>query len=84
MSGFSRWLLACSALVGAVLGVLFVLLSRQDESPCTTLDDGTRACMPVMVIPPPLWVYVAFGITGAVLGVLVTWLVVSLRRRSTS
>ena len=42
-------------------------LTQPDPPSCTTLDNGSRACMPVMVVPPPLALYVAFAVIGALL-----------------
>ncbi len=42
-------------------------LSRPDPPTCTTLDNGMRACMPIYVFDPPLWLYGAFAVIGALL-----------------
>jgi hypothetical protein len=55
------------AVVGGVLGAAFVWLSRPDPPSCTTLDNGMRACMPIYVVDPPLWLYGAFAVIGALL-----------------
>lgn len=55
------------AAVGGVLGAAFVWLSRPDPPSCTTLDNGMRACMPIYVVDPPLWLYGAFAVIGALL-----------------
>lgn len=56
-----------AAVVGGVLGAVTVWLSRPDPPSCTTLDNGTRACMPIYVVDPPPWLYAAFAIIGALL-----------------
>jgi len=56
-----------AAVVGGVLGAAVVWLSRPDQPRCTTLENGMRACMPIYVVDPPLWLYGAFAVTGALL-----------------
>lgn len=56
------------AVVAGVLGAGFVWWHRPDPSSCITLDDGIRACMPVHVVAPPLWLYAAFAVGAAFLG----------------
>ena len=46
-----------AAVVGGVVGATIVWLSRPDPPSCTTLDNGMRACMPIYVVDPPLWLY---------------------------
>lgn len=55
------------ALVGLLVGIAVLWLSRPDRPACTTLDNGMRACMPVLVEGPPVWLYGAFGIAGALM-----------------
>ena len=52
---------------GAVLGASIVWLNRPDAASCTTLHNAMRACMPVYVVGPPLWLYAAFAVCGALL-----------------
>lgn len=54
-----------AAVIGGLLGATFVWLNRPEPPGCTTLDNGMRACMPVYVAEPPLWIYVAFALAGA-------------------
>jgi hypothetical protein len=56
-----------AAAIGGVLGTAIVWLSRPDPPSCTTLDIGMRACMPIYVVDPPLWLYGAFAVIGALL-----------------
>lgn len=56
-----------AALVGGVVGVVIVWLSRPDAPSCTTLDNGMRACMPIHVVDPPLWLYGVSTVIGALL-----------------
>lgn len=56
-----------AAVVGGVLGVAIVWLIRPTPPSCTTLDNGMRACMPIYVVQPPLWLYSALGVLGALL-----------------
>jgi hypothetical protein len=56
-----------AAVIGGVLGVAIIWLSRPDPPSCTTLDNGMRACMPIYVVQPPLWLYGAFAVLGALL-----------------
>jgi hypothetical protein len=56
-----------AAIVGGVLGAATVWLSRSDPPSCSTLDNGMRACMPIYVVDPPLWLYGAFAVIGALL-----------------
>ncbi|MFC6288002.1 hypothetical protein [Nocardioides sp. GCM10027114] len=58
---------AVMGVLGALLGALTVWLSTPEPSPCHTLEDGLRACMPVVVIPPPPWLYGVAALAGAVL-----------------
>lgn len=58
----------CFALVGGLVGVAVAWLSRSDPPSCTSLDNGMRACMPILVEGPPVWLYGAFGGVGALLG----------------
>jgi hypothetical protein len=53
--------------VGGVVGAAIVWLSRPDPPSCTTLDNGMRACMPIYVVDPPLWLYVVSAVIGALL-----------------
>lgn len=59
--------LAAIAGGGGVLGAVVVWLNRPDPPSCTTLDNGMRACMPIYVVDPPLWLYGAFAVGGAFL-----------------
>ncbi len=72
------------ATVGATVGVLLVWTQRPDPPRCATLRDGTLACMPIHVVPPPRWVYAALGAAGAVSGALLTMAIVALWGRPTS
>lgn len=56
-----------AAVIGGVVGAIIVWLSRPDSPSCTTLDDGMRACMPIYVVNPPLWLYGGFAVIGALL-----------------
>jgi hypothetical protein len=53
--------------VGLLVGIAFLWLSRPDPPACTTLDNGMRACMPILVEGPHVWLYGAFGVVGALL-----------------
>jgi hypothetical protein len=64
----SRTLSTIAATVaGGAVGAAIVWLSRPDPPSCTTLDNGRRACMPIYVVGPPLWLYVASAVIGALL-----------------
>ena len=56
----------CAAL-GAAAGVGLVWLTRAQPHPpgSSVLDNGLRSPMPVVVIGPPLWVYLLAGVVGA-------------------
>jgi hypothetical protein len=56
-----------AAVVGGVVGAIIVWLSRPDPPSCTTLDNGMRACMPILVVDPPLWLYGVSAVIGALL-----------------
>jgi hypothetical protein len=56
-----------AAVVGGVVGAAIVWLSRPVPPSCTTLDNGMRACMPIYVVEPPLWLYAAFAVVGALI-----------------
>jgi hypothetical protein len=56
-----------AAVVGGVVGATIVWLSRPDPPSCTMLDNGIRACMPIYVVDPPLWLYGVFAVIGALL-----------------
>lgn len=56
-----------AAVIGGAVGATIVWLGRPDLPRCTTLDDGMRACMPIYVVDPPLWLYGAFAVMGALL-----------------
>ena len=58
-----------AALVGGLVGMVALWLSRPDPPSCTILDSGMRACMPILVEGPPVWLYLAFAVVGALLGV---------------
>jgi len=58
--------IAATAL-GAVVGAAIVWLSRPNPPSCTTLDNGMRACMPIYVVNPPMWLYVVSAVIGALL-----------------
>lgn len=60
-------LTTAAAVAGAVVGAAIVWMSRPDPPTCTTLDNGIRACMPIYVVDPPLWLYGAFAVIGALL-----------------
>lgn len=53
--------------IGAALGLILVLLARPEPAGCTTLDNGTRACMPIDVVGPPWWLYLVAALVGALL-----------------
>lgn len=72
---------AASLVVGGTLGVLMVWLLRPESPACTTTETGLRACMPVVVVPPPLWVYFAFGAAGALAGLLLAAIALHVRRQ---
>lgn len=61
------WTSTAATAVGGVLGVAIVWLNRPEPPGCTTLDNGIRACMPIYVVGPPVWLYAAFGVLGALL-----------------
>ena len=80
--GLNGRAVAVSLALGALLGWLYVWGPwRGEKNPCTTLDDGVQACMPILVVPPPLWVYIAFAFTGAVVALTVTAVAVEVHRR---
>lgn len=54
---------------------------REQPDPCTTLDNGMRACMPIIVMPPPLWAYFAFACGGAIVALLVAAAALHFRRQ---
>lgn len=68
-------------LLGAALSVATVWLLRPEPPACTTLENGLRACMPVLVVPPPAWAYVAAGLLGAIAGLLARLAVNGIRGR---
>lgn len=48
------------------------------------LDNGLRSPMPVIVIGPPLWVYLVAGVLGALIGAgIAVWLFRTSGRRDT-
>ncbi len=65
----SRALTATTAamVVGGVLGAAIIWVNRPNPPSCTTLDNGVRACMPIDVVDPPLWLYGVSAIVGALL-----------------
>ena len=67
--------------LGAGLGVVLVWLLGSEPPSCTTTSTGVRACMPIYVVPPSLWVYVAFGAAGALAGLLIAIVTVTAHRR---
>ena len=68
--------------VGALLGLLYVWGPwRGKPDPCTTLDNGMRACMPMVVVAPPLWAYFAFACGGAIAALLVAAAALRVRRQ---
>ena len=82
--GLRWWAVACSMGLGAVLGFLYVWLPwRGKPDPCTTLDDGLRACMPILVVAPPLWVYVLCCAAGALATLVATAAAADVHRRVT-
>jgi hypothetical protein len=70
-----------AAVVGGVLAAAIVWLSRPDPPSCTTLDNGMRACMPI-VVDPPMWLYGAFAVVGALLAAGVAFGYSTVRRRA--
>ena len=56
---------SAAAVVGGLAGAAIVWLNRPNPPSCTTLDNGMRACMPIYVVGPPLWLYGAFALVGA-------------------
>ena len=58
---------AVAAAVGGLLAVALVWSNRPESSGCTTLETGARACMPTLVVGPPLWLYAAVAVGGAVI-----------------
>lgn len=80
--GLSSRVAALAVVVGALLGSSYVWGPwRSQPQPCTTLDDGTRTCMPVFVVPPPLWAYFAFACGGALVALLVIAAAADVHRR---
>lgn len=77
----SRLMVACAG-PGAVLGALSLWLWHRESQAdtCTTLSDGSRACMPVLIVPPPLWAYFAFAVAGALAALLLAVVTVNVRR----
>jgi hypothetical protein len=69
-----------AAVVGGVLAAAIVWLSRPDPPSCTTLDNGMRACMPIYVVDPPLWLYGAVAVVGALLDAGVAFGYTTVRR----
>lgn len=63
---------AAIAAVGGVLGAVVVWLSRPVLPSCTTLENGMRACMPIYVVDPPLWLYGTVAVGGAFLAGVMT------------
>ena len=59
--------MTAAAVVGGVVGAAIVWLSRPDPPSCTTLDNGMRACMPIYIVGPPLWLSGTFAVVGALL-----------------
>ena len=78
----SRRVIAACVALGAALGVVLLWL-WPEPSNCTRLSDGVQACMPMHVVPPPLWAYFAFGAAGALAGLLLSVVIVTARRHST-
>lgn len=72
--------MAAAAVFGGVVGASIVWLSRPDPSSCSTLDNGMRACMPIYVVDPPLWLYGALAVIGALLAGGVAYRYTSARR----
>jgi hypothetical protein len=67
MQGRSALSATAAAVLGGLLGAAVIWLSRPDPPTCTTLDNGMRACMPIIVVEPPLSLYGAFAVVGALL-----------------
>ena len=69
--GTRRWTAtALSVALGLATGVGLIWLTRAQPQPpgSVVLDNGLRSPMPVIVVGPPLWVYVLAGILGALVG----------------
>jgi hypothetical protein len=66
-----RWTAtAVSAALGLATGVGLIWFAREQPRPpgSVVLDNGLRSPMPVIVIGPPVWVYLLTGILGALAG----------------
>lgn len=61
---------AAYATLGAATGIGLIWLTREQPQPpgSVVLDNGLRSPMPVIVIGPPLWVYLLAGVLGALVG----------------
>jgi hypothetical protein len=68
------------ALVGAMVGVLYVWLTRNQAPEGKTLANGMQVIQPVYVSPTAWWMYVAFALIGAVVALLAATTVARLRR----
>lgn len=86
MSGKThRWsLTAVCAALGAVSGVGLVWFMRTQPRPpgSSVLDNGLRSPMPVVVIGPPVWVYLVAGVVGALVVSGIALAATHVRRRT--
>lgn len=75
-------MIVCSAL-GACCFFTLLWLQSPDPPSCTTLPDGRRACMPVLVVPPTPWDYAFWGVVGAMIGFVVGFVAQTIHGRLT-
>ena len=80
MTTFARSPRVTVALVGALVGVLYVWLTRNQAPEAKTLANGMQVMHPVYVTPTPWQAYAVCGVLGAALALLAALVVTRLRR----
>ncbi len=56
--------------LGAAAGIGLIWFTQEQPQPpgSVVLDNGLRSPMPVIVVGPPLWIYLLAGVVGALVG----------------
>jgi ABC-type branched-subunit amino acid transport system permease subunit len=74
------------AAVGAATAAGLVWFTREQPQPpgSAVLDNGLRSPMPVIVIGPPLWVYLLAGTFGALVGAGIAMAALRVRGRTSA
>lgn len=71
-AGTRRWsVTGAVAALGAAAGIGLIWFTQEQPQPPggVVLDNGLRSPMPIIVIGPPLWVYLLAGVLGALIGI---------------